>query len=129
MNGMDADGMKTTVDPDQVAVVVLCTFPDVEQARVIAAELVERRLAACVNLLPGVESIYRWEGKVERAGEVLAVIKTTRYAELEAALKELHPYEVPEILALPVAAGLAGYLEWLGAECGNGPGADSALEE
>ncbi len=121
--------MKTTVDPDQVAVVVLCTFPDVEKARVIAALLVERRLAACVNLLPGVESIYRWEGKVERAGEVLAVIKTTRYPELEAALKELHPYEVPEILALPVAAGLAGYLEWLGAECGNGPGADSALEE
>lgn len=117
MNGMDADGMKTTVDSDQVAVVVLCTFPDVEKARAIAAELVERRLAACVNLLPGVESIYRWEGKVERAGEVLAVIKTTRYPELETALKELHPYEVPEILALPVAAGLAGYLKWLGESC------------
>ena len=56
---------------------VFCTFPDVEQARAIAEALVERRLAACVNLLPGVESIYRWEGKVERAGEVLAVIKTT----------------------------------------------------
>jgi periplasmic divalent cation tolerance protein len=117
MNGMDSDGMKTTVDSDQVAVVVLCTFPDVEKARAIAAELVERRLAACVNLLPGVESIYRWEGKVERAGEVLAVIKTTRYPELETALKELHPYEVPEILALPVAAGLAGYLKWLGESC------------
>lgn len=73
-----------------------------------------------LNLLPGVESIYRWEGKVERAGEVLAVIKTTRYPELEAALKELHPYEVPEILALPVAAGLAGYLAWLGESCGAG---------
>ena len=60
---------------------------------------------------------------------MMAVIKTTRYPELEAALKELHPYEVPEILALPVAAGLAGYLEWLGAECGDGPGDDSALEE
>ena len=100
------------------ALVVLCTFPDVEQAREIAAALVERRLAACVNLLPGVESIYCWEGKVERAGEVLGVIKTTRYPELEAALKELHPYEVPEILALPVAAGLAGYLKWLGESCG-----------
>lgn len=109
--------MKTTVDPDQVAVVVLCTFPDVEKARTITAELVGRRLAACVNLLPGVESIYRWEGKVERAGEVLAVIKTTRYPELEAALKELHPYEVPEILALPVVAGLAGYLTWLAESC------------
>jgi periplasmic divalent cation tolerance protein len=118
MNGMDADGMKKVADPDQVAVVVLCTFPDVEKARAIAAELVERRLAACVNLLPGVESIYRWEGKVERADEVLAVIKTTRYPELAAALKELHPYEVPEILALPVAAGLAGYLKWLGESCG-----------
>lgn len=99
------------------ALVVFCTFPDVEKAREIAAVLVERRLAACVNLLPGVESIYRWEGKVERAGEVLAVIKTTRYPELEAALKALHPYEVPEILALPVAAGLAGYLMWLGESC------------
>ena len=119
MNGMDADGMKDVDDSDlgKGAVVVLCTFPDVEQARAIAAELVERRLAACVNLLPGVESIYRWEGKVERAGEVLAVIKTTRYPELEAALKELHPYEVPEILALPVAVGLAGYMRWLGESC------------
>jgi periplasmic divalent cation tolerance protein len=119
MNGMDADGMEKMDDPDvsKAALVVLCTFPDVEQARGIAAELVERRLAACVNLLPGVESIYRWEGKVERAGEVLAVIKTTRYPELEAALEELHPYEVPEILALPVAAGLAGYLKWLGESC------------
>lgn len=99
------------------ALVVLCTFPDLDGARAVGAELVERRLAACVSLQPGVESIYRWEGKVERAGEVLAVIKTTCYAELEAALKELHPYEVPEILALPVEAGLAGYLKWLGESC------------
>ena len=83
--------------------VVLCTFPDLEQARQIGAALVERQVAACVNLLPGVESIYRWEGKVERAGEVLAILKTTRYDELEAAIRELHPYEVPEVLALPVA--------------------------
>ena len=120
MNGMDADAMDKMDNPEfsKEAVVVLCTFPDPERARAIAAELVGRRLAACVNLLPGVESIYRWEGKVERAGEVLAVIKTTRYPELEAALEELHPYEVPEILALPVAAGLAGYLKWLGESCG-----------
>jgi periplasmic divalent cation tolerance protein len=118
---MEADGMEKMDDPElsKEPLVVLCTFPDVEQARGIAVVLVERRLAACVNLLPGVESIYRWEGKVERAGEVLAVIKTTRYPELEAALKELHPYEVPEILALPVAAGLAGYLKWLGESCGE----------
>ena len=95
------------------AVVVLCTFPDIEQARQIGAALVERQVAACVNLLPGVESIYRWEGKIERAGEVLALIKTTRYAALETAIRELHPYEVPEILALPVMKGSPEYLDWL----------------
>ncbi|WP_367874925.1 divalent-cation tolerance protein CutA [Luteolibacter sp. Populi] len=95
------------------AVVILCTFPDIEQARQIGAALVERQVAACVNLLPGVESIYRWEGKVEQAGEILAFIKTTRYAELEAAIHELHPYEVPEILALSVINGSPEYLAWL----------------
>ena len=96
-------------------VVVFCTFPDAETARRIATELVERRLAACVNLLPGVESIYRWDGKTERANEVLGLIKTARYTDLEPALKELHPYDVPEIIALPVSAGLPDYLEWLAA--------------
>jgi periplasmic divalent cation tolerance protein len=104
----------------ETAVVVLCTFPDIEQARQIGAALVERQVAACVNLLPGVESIYRWEGKIERAGEVLAVMKTTRYADLEAAIRELHPYEVPEILALEVAGGLPSYLHWLAESCGGG---------
>jgi periplasmic divalent cation tolerance protein len=101
------------------AMVVLCTFPDLEQARQIGAAMVERQVAACVNLLPGVESIYRWQGKVERSGEVLAVFKTTRYAELEAALRERHPYEVPEILALPVTAGLPAYLAWMAGEEGS----------
>ena len=101
------------------AVVVLCTFPDLDQARQIGAALVERQVAACVNLLPGVESIYRWEGKVERANEVLGLIKTTRYAELEAAIRELHPYEVPEILALPVGAGSESYIGWLKESCGG----------
>ena len=95
------------------AMIVLCTFPDLDQARQIGAVMVERQVAACVNLVPGVESIYRWQGKVERAGEVLAIFKTTRYAELEAALVERHPYEVPEVLALPVAAGLPASLAWL----------------
>jgi len=101
------------------AFVVLCTFPDLAQARQIGAAMVERQVAVCVNLVPGIESIYRWEGKVERAGEVLALFKTTGYPELEAALRELHPYEVPEILALPVAASLPAYLAWLG-EAGAG---------
>lgn len=100
-------------------VVVLCTFPDLDQARQIGAALVERQVAACVNLLPGVESIYRWEGKVERAAEVLALIKTTRYPDLEAAIRELHSYDVPEIIALPVTAGLPEYIKWLIASCSN----------
>jgi len=84
--------------------VVLCTFPDMEKAREIATRLVELRLAACVNLLPGAHSIYRWQGKVETADEVVALIKTTPalYLTLEQNLKELHPYDVPEIIALPV---------------------------
>lgn len=101
------------------AMLVLCTFPDLDQARQIGAALVERQVAACVNLLPGVESIYRWEGKVERAGEVLGLIKTTRYSDLESAIRELHPYEVPEIIALPVAAGLPAYLAWVAESCAS----------
>ena len=97
--------------------IVLCTFPDIEQARQIGAALVERQVAACVNLLPGVESIYRWEGEVERAGEVMGIIKTTRYEDLEAAIRELHPYEVPEIVSLTVGAGSADYLKWVEDSC------------
>lgn len=98
-------------------VVVFCTFPDQEVARQIGTALVERQLAACVNLLPGVESIYRWQGQVHRDPEVLALIKTTAgaYPALEATLRDLHPYEVPEVLALPVLAGSAAYLAWVAA--------------
>lgn len=98
-------------------IVVLCTFPDIEQARQIGAALVERQVAACVNLVPGVESIYRWEGKVKQTGEILGVIKTSRYAELEAAILELHPYEIPEIIALPVTEGSPAYLKWVAESC------------
>ncbi len=88
---------------EDALLVVLSTFPDVAAARAAAEVLVSERLAACVNLLPGVESIYRWESKVEHSAEVLAVIKTTaaRYADMEQRLRALHPYEVPEIIALP----------------------------
>ena len=73
-------------------------------AKEIATQLVERRLAACVNLLPGAHSIYRWQGKIEASGEVMGLIKTTQalYLTLEENLKQLHPYDVPEIIALPV---------------------------
>ncbi|XHR28096.1 MAG: divalent-cation tolerance protein CutA [Chthoniobacteraceae bacterium] len=97
------------------ALLLLSTFPDAEAARRIAGTLVEERLAACANLLPGAESIYRWEGKVERAAEVVAFFKTTEAcrAHFEARLKELHPYEVPEILVLRPEGGLPAYLRWI----------------
>ena len=95
--------------------VVLCTFPNMETARQIASTLVESQLAACVNLCPAVQCIYRWQGKVESAEEVLALIKTTRtvYPALEARLKKLHPYDVPEIIALPVERGSDAYNKWV----------------
>jgi periplasmic divalent cation tolerance protein len=94
---------------------VFTTWPSVEMAREAARMVVEEGLAACANLVPAIESIYRWEGKVETAGEVLVIFKTTRarYAEIEARIQALHPYEVPEIVGLRVEAGLPGYLRWV----------------
>jgi periplasmic divalent cation tolerance protein len=101
--------------------VVFCTFPDKEAAQRIALALVEERLVACVNVLPGVRSVYRWEGRVETAEEVLAVMKTTEeaYARLEARIKELHPYEVPEILAVPAERVEERYAKWVREETGS----------
>ena len=103
------------------ALVVLCACPDESVADRIARELVGERLAACVNRLPGVRSVYRWKGALQDEPEVLLAIKTTRsrYEELEMRLKALHPYEVPEIIALPVLAGAAPYLAWLAEETRN----------
>lgn len=100
--------------PD-VAVVVLSTVPDEPTAERIARALVEERLAACVNRVPGVSSIFRWQGAIEQAEEILLVIKThaRRAPQVTQRLQELHPYEVPEILVIPVAAGLGAYLEWI----------------
>lgn len=105
------------------ALLVISNLPDRAAAESLAHALVERRLAACVNILPPCLSVYRWQGAVEQADEVPLLIKTTRarYAELEAALSELHPYSVPEIIALPLAAGLPAYLDWVGAECARDP--------
>jgi periplasmic divalent cation tolerance protein len=98
--------------------IVLCTFPDLGKARETGTALVELQLAACVNLIPAVESIYRWEGQVETSAEVLAVFKTTREAwpRFEHRLKELHPYEVPEIVAVKPEEVSAAYARWVG-EC------------
>jgi periplasmic divalent cation tolerance protein len=101
--------------------VVLCTFPDVESARQIGTALVEMQLAACVNIVPVVESIYRWQGKVESAQEVLAIIKTsaTAFPALEQELKTLHPYDCPEIIAIQPDAVSASYAAWLMESVGN----------
>lgn len=97
---------------------VLTTLPDAETARAVAARLVEARLAACINVLAPCRSVYRWQGKVEDAAEVPLLIKTTaaRYPALEAALREAHPYELPEIVAVPIARGLPEYLGWVAGE-------------
>lgn len=94
---------------------VHCTVPDAATGERIAEELVNRRLAACVSLAPGLRSVYRWQGRVEKADEVLLLIKTTR-ARLPALARAIlghHPYELPEILAVPVDEGLEGYTDWI----------------
>lgn len=98
----------------------LCSCPDAATARQLAKCLVERRLAACVNILPEVRSIYRWGGELQEDQEALMVIKTTGlvYREMESWLLEHHPYEVPEVLALTVPAGSADYLDWVLNEVG-----------
>jgi periplasmic divalent cation tolerance protein len=96
-------------------VVALSTVATAEDAERIARSLVEKGLAACVNLVPGVVSFYRWQGRLERDAEVLLVIKTRgeRFEELKVALLAEHPYEVPELVAIPIEAGHQRYLEWL----------------
>jgi periplasmic divalent cation tolerance protein len=101
--------------------VVLVTAPSAEVGEKIARTVVEERLVACVNVLAGVTSIYRWQGRVEQASEVLLVMKTVqdRLATLTSRVKELHPYSVPEVLALPVDAALPAYAEWIAEETGR----------
>ncbi|RZI44901.1 divalent-cation tolerance protein CutA [Herbaspirillum sp. HC18] len=102
----------------QDVLLVLTNVPDEATAHGIARRLVEDRLAACVNVLPAVHSIYRWQGAVEEASEVSMLIKTTkdRYEELQAAVAALHPYDVPEIIAIPSVGGLPSYLKWIASE-------------
>lgn len=97
------------------ALACFSTCPDAAVAERIARRLVEERLAACVNLLPQVRSVYRWEGEVAVDDEVLLMIKTTsaRLPALRTRLQALHPYDVPELIALPAAGGLPAYLQWI----------------
>ncbi|HEX5802735.1 MAG TPA: divalent-cation tolerance protein CutA [Azospira sp.] len=94
---------------------VFTNCPDPASAEALAAALVELRLAACVNILAPCRSFYRWQGAVESASEVPLLLKTTaaRYAALEAEIRARHPYELPEIVAVPIEAGLPAYLQWL----------------
>ena len=98
--------------------IVLCSVPTPEKGKEIAGKLVEGRLCACVNIVPGVQSIYRWKAQIQNDPESLMILKTTpdRYQDLEDRLKALHPYDVPEILALPVYAGAQSYLDWVVSE-------------
>lgn len=97
------------------ALTVFCTCPDAAKAREIADALVGEKLAACVNIVPGLTSVYRWHGNIQADSEVLLIIKTrdTRLRALEERICALHPQEVPEVIALPIVDGSAPYLKWL----------------
>jgi periplasmic divalent cation tolerance protein len=103
-------------------IVVLMTAPPGRTARRLARILVEKRLAACVNIVPKVDSIYRWKGKIERAGESLLVVKTEgrRLPRLILEVRRIHPYTLPEIIALPLSGGHADYLRWV-TDCTRAP--------
>ncbi|QQS53953.1 MAG: divalent-cation tolerance protein CutA [Candidatus Competibacteraceae bacterium] len=102
---------------DSQPLVVFCSCPDQASAERIAATVVEERLAACVNILPGLTSVYRWREQVQRDTELLLLLKTQGavYSLLEARIRELHPYDVPEVIALPVRMGSSAYLDWIAA--------------
>ena len=97
---------------------VLTNLPDRAAAEKVAASLIEQRLAACVNILAPCRSVYRWKGAVQHDEEHPLLVKTTaaRYAALEAAIRAAHPYELPEIIAVPIERGLPAYLQWVDTE-------------
>ena len=105
--------------PERI-LLALSTFPDAETARRISNELVAGKLAACANILSNLESIYTWEGKIETANETLVFFKLRedRQAAFQEKLQSLHPYEVPEIIFIPLAGGLPDYLRWVADNCG-----------
>src|SRR5438132_1910806 len=103
-----------------MTLLALSTFPDAEAARRISNQLVAEKLAACANILPSVESIYRWKGNVENANETLVLFKLRedRQSAFQEKLRSLHPYEVPEIIFVLVSTGLQEYLRWVADNCG-----------
>jgi periplasmic divalent cation tolerance protein len=107
---------------DKIVVFSTCASP--EEAEKLARLLVDQRLAACVNVVPGVRSYYRWKGAVEAGDECLLIVKSSRdlFAALAAVLEKAHSYEVPEAIAIPIVEGAANYLNWLGANLRSGDG-------
>ena len=105
----------------QKILLALSTFPDAATARSISSELVSARLAACANILPAVQSIYRWKRKIESGNETLVFFKLSeeRQSAFQKKLRSLHPYDVPEIIFLPLAGGLPEYLRWVEESCGG----------
>ncbi len=102
-------------------IIVFCTCPNRENADKMAHLLVERQLAACVNILPNLTSVYAWQGNIETAQEILLIIKTSAeiYESLEALIRTHHPYELPEIIAIPVEKGLPEYINWIYSCCND----------
>ena len=119
--GSNGSGASNDPGVSEQFVIALSTFPDAETARRISRELVESALVACVNIMPAVESIYYWKEKVETSAESFAIFKLTaaRYSEFESRLRQLHPYDVPEIVRLNIAGSSADYLRWIGECCGR----------
>lgn len=105
------------------ALLLFTNLPDAASARRLADHLIAERLAACVSILAPCTSVYRWQGAVDEAAEVPLLVKTTteRYAAAEAAIRAAHPYELPEIIAVPVTHGLPGYLAWVAVETTSSP--------
>ncbi|MCD9088311.1 divalent-cation tolerance protein CutA [Stenotrophomonas sp. SY1] len=110
--------MRICDNPAMDVRLVFCTCPDSGSAQTLAHHLVERRLAACVNLLPPMQSVYRWQGQIEQAEEVQLLIKTCadRLDALMLAITQQHPYELPEIVAISPSAGLPAYMDWIRAQ-------------
>ena len=102
------------------ALLALSTFPDAETARGIAHTLVSEKLAACANIIPAMNSIYRWKGKIEAGDETIVLFKTTKdhYEAFQEKLRSLHPYELPEIICVKIDRGLPDYLRWVVENCG-----------
>lgn len=107
---------------DEQVLIAMTNVPDAATARTIARALVDTHLAACVNILPGVQSIYRWQGAVEEATELTLLVKTTRrqYPRLQQALLAAHPYDLPEVIAWPLTDGHPAYLHWVATETAPG---------